>query len=179
MAQRIHILGASGCGVTTLGRAVADSSAWPYHDTDDFYWQPTDPPFRAKRPPQDRLRRLFDALMTSERWILGGALDGWGDALIGRFDLVVFLEAPTDLRLARLRNRERLRFGDRVADRGDMHEHHERFIAWADAYETVSTGANRSRARHEAWLSELPCRVLRLDARKSIDTLRRDVQAAL
>ena len=40
--RRIHIVGASGAGVTTLGRAVADALAIPHHDTDDFFWLPTD-----------------------------------------------------------------------------------------------------------------------------------------
>jgi len=40
---RIHIFGASGAGVTTLGRATADALAFPHHDTDDYYWLLTAP----------------------------------------------------------------------------------------------------------------------------------------
>jgi adenylate kinase family enzyme len=49
---RIHIMGASGSGVTSLGRASADALAIPHHDTDDYFWQPTTPPYRdsAKSP---------------------------------------------------------------------------------------------------------------------------------
>jgi shikimate kinase len=32
---RIHITGASGAGVTTLGRALADALATSHHDTDE------------------------------------------------------------------------------------------------------------------------------------------------
>jgi adenylate kinase family enzyme len=42
--RRIHITGASGAGVTTLGRASANALAIPHHDTDDYFWQPTRPP---------------------------------------------------------------------------------------------------------------------------------------
>jgi adenylate kinase family enzyme len=34
-SRRIHVTGASGAGVTTLGRALADALAIPHHDTDD------------------------------------------------------------------------------------------------------------------------------------------------
>jgi shikimate kinase len=33
---RIHVTGASGAGVTTLGRALADALALPRHDIDDY-----------------------------------------------------------------------------------------------------------------------------------------------
>jgi adenylate kinase family enzyme len=42
---RIHITGASGAGVSTLGCALADALAIPHHDTDDYFWQPTSPPY--------------------------------------------------------------------------------------------------------------------------------------
>jgi len=179
MAQRVHVMGASGSGVTTLGRSLTDSTAWPYYDTDDFYWQPTDPPFRMRRSPEDRLHRLSDALLGSEQWVLGGAIDGWGDPLIARFDLVVFLEAPTATRRARLSNRERGRFGDRVAEGGDMHAQHQAFLAWADGYEAGANPQGRSRARHEAWLRNVDQPILRLDATQDVEVLKMLVLAAL
>jgi len=42
--SRIHLTGASGCGVTTIGRALATRLALPVPDTDDYYWLPTDIP---------------------------------------------------------------------------------------------------------------------------------------
>jgi adenylate kinase family enzyme len=178
--RRVHILGASGSGVSTLGRAVARAKRWSYFDTDDFYWQPTDPPFVVKRPPSDRVERLLGVATPGEARVLGGALDGWGDALIERFDLVVFLRAPTELRIDRLRERERRRFGRRVGEGGDMDDHHQRFLAWAASYDDATlTSGLRSRARHEAWLAMLPHDPLRLDATRSVDALTRDVLQVL
>jgi hypothetical protein len=112
--------------------------------------------------------------------VLGGAVDGWGDALIERFDLVVFLRAPTELRVDRLRERERRRFGRRIGEGGDMGEHHQRFLAWAASYDdaTITSGL-RSRVRHEAWLAMLPHEPLRLDATRSVDALTHDVLKVL
>ena len=44
MIHRIHILGASGSGTTTLGRALAERLQCPHFDADDYFWVPTDPP---------------------------------------------------------------------------------------------------------------------------------------
>ena len=53
---RIHIMGASGAGVTSLGRALADALALSHHDADDYFWRPTTPPYREMREVADRLR---------------------------------------------------------------------------------------------------------------------------
>jgi adenylate kinase family enzyme len=49
MANRIHILGASGSGTTTLGRAMAERLNYTHFDTDAYFWLPTDPPTTEKR----------------------------------------------------------------------------------------------------------------------------------
>src|ERR1043166_8030786 len=76
--RRVHIMGASGAGVTTLGRALADALALSHHDVDDYYWRPTNPPYRKKRKVADRLRLMREIFLDREGWVLSGALDGWG-----------------------------------------------------------------------------------------------------
>src|SRR5690349_3503998 len=100
----IHITGASGSGVSTLGAALAERLGAPQFDVDDFFWMPTDPPFTDKRPVAERLALLEERLV-GDRWVLSGSLVGWGDPLTRRFDLVVFLYTPADIRMARLRAR--------------------------------------------------------------------------
>jgi hypothetical protein len=119
------------------------------------------------RERSDRLARLvaaFDAATAG--WVLSGSLDGWGDALIPRFERVVFLSAPTDVRLGRLAARERGRHGAAIDAGGREYAAHLDFMAFAAAYDTGTfTGSlvGRHRARHEAWLAALPCPILRLD----------------
>ena len=79
--RRVHIMGASGAGVTTLGRALADALGLPHHDTDDYYWQPTDPPYREKRDIPDRLRLMHELFLPRPSWVLSGSLE-----LVGRPD---------------------------------------------------------------------------------------------
>jgi adenylate kinase family enzyme len=168
---RIHILGASGSGTTTLAMALARRHRLDHLDTDDFFWQPTDPPFSIKRPADERLALLAAALdAAASGWVLSGSLAGWGDPLIARFDLVVFLFVEPAIRLARLNERERRRYGDAIAPGGPMHETHVAFMRWSAAYDSAGMEM-RSRALHEAWLARLPGAVLRLDGAQPIETL--------
>jgi len=84
---------------------------------------------------------------------------------------LLFLTAPTDVRLARLRRRETAIFGvDAIGPGGARHKEYEAFIEWATAYDD-NTAIGRSRPGHETWLSRLPCPVIRLDGSEPIDIL--------
>jgi adenylate kinase family enzyme len=165
-ARRIHIVGASGSGVTTLGRAVADALAIPHHDTDDYFHQLTDPPYRHRRDVADRLRLMHEMFLGRPQWVLSGSLDDWGGPVIAMFDLVAFVYVPTEIRLHRLRDRE-LR-------RGSMDDD---FFEWAAHYDD-GTREGRNLPRHEAWLKTLHCPVLRLDGTLPVDDLVQKVIAA-
>lgn len=160
---RIHITGASGSGTSTLGAALAARLGVPWHDTDSYFWLPSEPAYVTPRPMPERLERLARALDDEVGWVLSGSLDGWGDPLIPRIGADIFLRLPAPVRMDRLRAREAARFGARIAPGGDMHEGSREFLAWAESYDTAGTD-QRSLARHEAWLAALPCPVLRLDA---------------
>jgi adenylate kinase family enzyme len=177
--RRIHVTGASGAGVTTLGRALADTLVIPHHDTDDYFWQPTSPPYRHMREKADRLRLMQEVFLGRAEWVLSGSLDGWGDPLIPHFDLVVFLHTAQPIRLRRLRAREATRFGaDAVAPGGWRHQETSDFIEWASRYDAGDLTI-RSLQKHQAWLGALPCRVLRLDGARPLPELVSDVVAAM
>ena len=170
-SRRIHIAGASGSGVTSLGRALASTLASSHHDTDDYFWLPTTPPYRLQWDVAERLWLMNEMFVPRADWVLSGALDGWGNELIPCFDLVVFLKTPLDIRLQRLRAREAAHFGDEaVAPGGWRHEETESFIEWASHYED-GTREGRSLVRQEAWLAGLPCPLLRLDGSRPLTEL--------
>lgn len=159
--HRIYVTGAAGSGVTTLGRVLSSGLGLVHVDCDDFYWMPTDPPYTTKRPAAERVPLIRRALGDAG-WVLTGSFDGWGDPLIDRVGLIVFLSTPQTVRLARLAAREKQRFGDRILPGGDMYGINRSFMDWAAGYE--QSGFNgRNRARHEAWLARQNAPVLRLD----------------
>ena len=177
--RRIHVTGASGAGVTSLGRALADALAISHHDTDDYFWRPTNPPYTEIREVADRLRLMREVFLDWPDWVLSGSLDGWGDPVVPLFDLVVFLYVPTAVRLERLRAREAQRFGpETVAPGGARYQQVEEFIEWASHYDD-GTREGRNLARHQAWLATLPCQVLRLDGTQQLRDLVKKVCLAI
>ncbi|ABE50928.1 ATP-binding protein [Methylobacillus flagellatus] len=176
---RIYITGASCAGVTTLGAMLSRQLDLPHIDVDQFYWLPTNPPFSLKRPPQERVSLIREALGT-EGWILSGSFDGWGDVLIEHASLIVFIVTPHAVRMDRLKNREKQRYGNRIALGGDMHEAHLAFTEWASQYESPGPShTGRNLARHESWLAKQSLPVLRLDGTASPDRMAEQVLSAL
>ena len=60
------------------GRCVAV----PFHDTDDYFWHPTEPPYRDRRTEAERLTLMHQMFVPRRAWVLSGSLIGWGDPLI-------------------------------------------------------------------------------------------------
>jgi adenylate kinase family enzyme len=168
MINRIHILGASGSGTTTLGRVLAERLQCPHFDTDDSFWLPTDPPYTHRRERTERAQLLMDDLTAHNTWVVSGSLCGWGDVAIPLFELVVFLAIPQDIRMERLRQREHARFGERILPGGDMYETSQAFLVWAASYDEGGFDM-RSRRRHDQWLSTLPCPILCFEGEYTIE----------
>lgn len=156
--MRIHITGASGSGVTTLGAALAERLDMASVDGDSFYWLPTDFPFTEKRDPDDRLNMALSALAQSPNAIFSGSCLDWGAALEESFDLVVFLYLDAATRVERLRERE-------LEARGRVDQY---FLDWAAEYD-AGTATGRSLSRHRAWLAARRCPVIELHGDLSVD----------
>lgn len=170
MSRRIHIFGASGAGTSTLGRHLARSIGAVHLDTDAYYWLETDPPFTAKREPEARVAMIEQEIEGIPDWVLSGSICSWGDPLLSRFTLAIFLYLDPPIRLARILERERRRYGARILPGGDMHDQHLDFMAWAGSYDTASAPV-RSLDLHESWMHRLGCPIMRLDSRKPVEEL--------
>ena len=77
LINKIHILGASGSGTTTLASELSKRINYTHFDTDDYYWLKTDPPFQNKRCIEDR-----QALMKTDSEIHLIRLTGCVSALL-------------------------------------------------------------------------------------------------
>ncbi len=168
--HRIHVFGASGSGTTTLGSAVASALGARFLDTDAYYWVATDRPFTTKRDPAERIAGIERDIAGHADWVLAGSLCSWGDPLVPRFTLAVFLHLDPEVRMARLVERERGRYGPRIRPGGDMHAAHVAFIDWARSYDHARAPV-RSLDLHERWMAALSCPVLRLDASRPVEAL--------
>jgi len=122
MKQRVHILGASGSGTTTIARNVCSKLDYIHFDSDNYFWENTKEPFTVERNSNECLQLMQTDLLNCDKWVLSGSLSGWGDILIPIFDLVVFVYVPQNIRIERLKLREYERYGDRILLDGDRYE---------------------------------------------------------
>jgi adenylate kinase family enzyme len=150
--MRILITGAAGSGSTTVGRAVSTALGAAFFEADDYFWLPTDPPFRCKRDMDRRLSLILEDLNKVSSAVLAGSVVDWGKEIEDSFSSIVFLTAPASIRVPRLREREVARFGH--ADPS--------FLEWAAQYDEGRM-AGRSLKKHEGWLSARRCPILRID----------------
>jgi adenylate kinase family enzyme len=151
--MRVLITGAPGSGTSTIGAALASCLQASFQEADELYWLPTDPPFQHKRPELERLELMLSRFAQHHRLVVSGSVMNWGEQIEDGFDFIVFLQAPTSLRLERIEQREMRLFG----------QVRRAFFEWAAQYDTGSM-AGRSLARHNAWLAERQCVVLRLES---------------
>ena len=165
--MRIHITGASGSGTTTLGQELSTERTALHLDADNYYWLPTRPPFTEKRDASERYENLQADLLSKIDVVLSGSIMGWGRELEDAFDLIVFLYVSAEIRVDRLRERELQRYG--AADPA--------FLKWAQEYDE-GPSEGRSLKKHEAWLSNRSCSVLRLVGDLSIKERLRHIHAA-
>lgn len=176
-ARRIHVTGASGAGVTTLGLALAQELGQPHHDTDDYYWMPTDPPYQVVRPVAERLRLMHDMFVARTGWVLSGSIGEWAPELAPLVQLVVFVRTASQERSRRLIAREVRRQGRpaaEIAADADFLAFHD----WAMRYEDDDP-PSRNLARHERWLATLTVPIVRLDGARPLAELTGLVLAAV
>lgn len=156
MSLRLHILGASGSGTTTLASNLSKQLGIKHLDTDDFYWKKTEVPFTEKNPVEIRLDRINLAIANESSWVLSGSLCSWGTPLIELFTHVIFLWIPWETRKERLQKRELARYGsEALSPDGVMHEINSEFMEWASRYDDAGPD-QRSRLMHEKWIEGLP-----------------------
>lgn len=157
--MKIHILGASGSGVTTLGLYLSERCGIPYFDNDGFFWEKSDPPFTVRRDPDQRNALLLRAIEGQDSWIIGGSMINWAVEL--EYDLVVFLLIPNEIRIERLKKRELERYGDIIYKDEERNSLFKEFISWASGYDDNSA-RGRTFLAHQEWIETLHCPVLEL-----------------
>lgn len=158
----IHIYGASGSGTTTLAKHIHNNMNYFFMDTDDYFWLPTNPPYIEKRKIQERVQLMREDIGKYDKIVISGSLVNWGNELIPFFSLAVRLVTDTDIRIARLKEREKRKFGSRIEKGGDMYQNHLEFIEWAAKYDNGDINM-RSKAQHDEWQKLLKCKQIVLN----------------
>ncbi len=178
MKHVIHIYGASGSGTSALGRKISEELGYKFMDTDDYFWLPTNPQYTTKRSKEERLALMKRDISENDNVVISGSLVDWGDELIPLFTLAIRMVTDTDIRIERLKAREKQKFGDRIMPGGDMYANHIEFIEWARKYDTGSVNM-RSKAKHDEWQKLLQCKQIVLDGADDLEENSKKVQAEM
>lgn len=178
MKNVIHIYGASGSGTSTLGRKISEELGYKFMDTDDYFWLPTNPQYTTKRSKEERLALMKKDISENDNIVISGSLVDWGDELIPLFTLVIRLVTDTEIRVERLKIREKKKFGNRIMPGGDMYTNHMEFIEWARKYDTGSVNM-RSKAKHDEWQKLLMCKQIVLNGADDLEENFKKVQAEI
>jgi adenylate kinase family enzyme len=95
------VASASGCGKTTVGRAIADKLRVPFVELDALHHGPG-----WSEASADELQAKVKPIVESDAWVVDGNYRGkLGDLVLERAELVVWLDLPVRVWLPRLLRR--------------------------------------------------------------------------
>jgi adenylate kinase family enzyme len=166
----INIFGSSGSGSTTLAKAIASEFDYKFIDVDDYLWKKTDPPFTVRNTNEDALTLIQKQLFDQHPAVISGSLVEVGDSLKASIDLFLYINLDRNIRVKRITDREKYRFGDRILPGGDLHMQHLDFLKWVSDYED-NPETLRSRKQHLSWLDDVLVTVLKITEELTIEEL--------
>ncbi len=97
LPSRVLLYGVTGSGKSTAARRVAEVSGLPLVEADEVCWEPG-----WLQVPSEEQRRRLTEICAGERWVLDTAYGVWTDVALARAELVMALDYPRWVSLARL-----------------------------------------------------------------------------
>ncbi len=156
----IAIVGLNGSGKTTLGKALSKSLGYFRIDVEDYYF-PAESAFDAPRDRAEVERMMLEDIEKHGNFVLSSVCADF-DSIEKYYKLIVYLEAPKDIRMDRIRQRSADRFGERVLPGGDLYESEKNFFAFA---------AKRTPEKIEKWIKNATCPLLRIDSTRAVENI--------
>jgi adenylate kinase family enzyme len=166
----INIFGSSGSGSTTLAKEIAKEFNYKFIDVDDYLWKKTDPPFTERNSNSEVLRLIENQISDKKPAVISGSLVTIADSLKKRISLFLYINLDRNIRVKRITDREKLRFGDRILPGGDLHKQHLDFLKWVSDYED-NPETLRSRRQHLSWLDDVSVTVLKITEELTLEEL--------
>ena len=150
----IIVFGANGSGKTTLGRELAQILNFKHMDIEEYYFEKSDIPYTIARTREDCLNLLLADIEKYRSFVLSAADGDFGDIIPQFYKLGVYMSAPLELRLERIKKRAYDQHGNRILIGGDMYEQEQKFFDFV---------ASRPLSRIDHWAETLMCPVIRID----------------
>lgn len=161
MCNRIIVCGGNGAGKSTLGENLAKELNYKFMDIEDYYFPKTgtDYIYSNVRSREEASALLLEDMKRHGNLILASVKGDYGDEVVSMFTCAIFIRAPKDIRLKRVRERAFRKFGDRILPNGDLYEKEKRF------YDMV---AHRSEQDVEDWLKSICVPIIEVDGTEPI-----------
>ena len=150
----IIVFGANGSGKTTLGRELARILNFKHIDHEDYCFEKSETPYTISRPREECEALMLDDIEKYRSFIISACTGDFGDKITQFYELAVYISAPLDIRMERVKQRDYEKYGERVSKGNNMYEQQLNF------YDFV---ANRPLSRIEQWAETLTCPVIRID----------------
>lgn len=150
-ASRILVYGVTGSGKTTLARQISERTGLPWHEMDQLTFEPG-----WITVPLAEQRRRVEAICAEPRWILDTAYSNWLDLVLPRVELIVALDYPRWLSLARLLRRTFARAADKRLVCNGNQESFRQALSRESIVLWHFKSFLRKRARIRGWAAEPP-----------------------
>ena len=140
--EGIAIVGLNGSGKSTLGHALAKELHYYEIDVEDYYFPEQkesrraaldgeygdngtylgNMPYSVARTEEEVEEGIAKDIATHPKYILTGVTLTWREEILSTIRYVFWLKTDTEERVRRVKDREERRWGNRVAEGGDMYE---------------------------------------------------------
>lgn len=154
MLQGIIVFGANGSGKTTLGRELARILGFKHIDIEDYCFEESEIPYAKPRSREDCLRLMLTDIEKYRSFVITTVIGDLGDVIPKFYRLAVYLSAPFELRMERVKQRSYKQYGERILQGGDMYEQEIKFFDFV---------ASRPLSKIDQWAETLTCPVIHID----------------
>ncbi len=155
----ILIFGANGSGKTTLGRKLARLLDFQHIDHEDYCFEKTVVPYAKERPREEYTALMLNDIKKHRYFIISACKGNFGEEIESFYRLAVYLEAPLELRIERVKKRNTEKFGKRAEKGGALYEQMSGFINFV---------SERPLSLIEEYGKTLKCPVISLDGTSDI-----------
>ena len=124
MGIGIIVCGCNGSGKSTLGKELAKKLDYQFIDIEDVYFQlsDTDYVYDSIRSRDEVESILIDEIKKYDNFVLAAVKGNYGKGLTALYKYAIFIKAPKEIRLNRIKNRSFQKFGNRMLPDGDLFE---------------------------------------------------------
>lgn len=99
---RLRVMGSTGSGKTTAGRAIAAALGVPFLELDNVFWHMVQPMYSTNRSDDECRAILHEFLETNPAWVMDGNYTRWSQAAMDQATDAVLFDLPLHRRLWRL-----------------------------------------------------------------------------